>query len=269
MLPLAGTSIPVDPNALARALGEGLHARGLTTREVTATGSAWPRLDRLTIDLTGAQASRALRLPAVHKPAGKGITISEFKLHAGPLLVEQVPVDVQSWLSEATARFSLNDTGALFLTLDRATAGELEVKVAHAALEKGLHALARELAAKHGADVKSTKLELEMPGPRTVLFRVAVVAKVMIMKTTMHLRGRADLDDQLNARLSELSAHGEGLLSSLIESGLRPHLARFEKQTFAIGGLVAGGMRVNQLTISTGETLRLHATLASGGSDRV
>lgn len=266
VLPLAGTSIPADPNALARALGEGLHARGLTAREVQATGSAWPRLDRLTIDLTGAQASRALRLPMVHKPAGKGITIGEFKLHAAPLLVQQVPVDVRSWLSEAAARFSLDDTGALFLTLERAAAGELEVSVAHAALERGLHALAQELAAKQGADVKSTKLELETPTPRALVFRVAVTAKVMIMKATVHLRGRADLDDQLNARLSQLSAQGEGMFSALIESGLRPHLARLENQTFALGGLVAGGLRVNELAISAGETVRLHATLASSAT---
>lgn len=265
MLPLAGASIPADPTTLARALGEGLRARGLNAREIQATGSSWPRLDRLTIDLTGAQASRALRLPTSHEAIGKGITIGAFKLDAAPLLVEQVPVEVRSWLTDAVAEFSKDETGALFLTLDRAGAGELEVKVAHAALEGGLHALARELAGKQGADVKSTKLELETPTPRTLLFRVAVVARMMIMKATIHLRGRAELDDQVNVRLSELHAQGEGLFSALIESGLRPHLARFEKEIFALGELVAGGLRVKELAISAGETIRLHATLASSG----
>ena len=263
MLPLSGSTIPADPATIARALGDGLRARGLNAREIQATGGAWPHLDRLTIDLTRAQASRALRWPTVHRPVGKGITIGAFQLDAVPLLLEEVPVEVRSWLRDAVAKFSKDDTGALFLTLDRAASGEIEVKVAHAALERGLHALARELAAKQGADVKSTRLVLETPTSRALIFRVAVVAKMMIMKTTVHLRGRADLDDQLNVRLSQLEAQGEGLFSALIESGLRPRLARLEKQTFALGGLVTGGLRVDQLAVSAGETIRLHATLAS------
>jgi len=76
------------------------------------------------------------------------------------------------------------------------------------------------------------------------------------------VRGRVDLDDALNARISGLAAEGEGMLSSIVESGLRPHLAKLEKEKLALGSLVAGGLRVSDVSISAGATVRLHATFA-------
>ena len=76
------------------------------------------------------------------------------------------------------------------------------------------------------------------------------------------MRGRVELDDQLNARCTGLVAEGEGMLGSMVESALRPRLAQFEGRTFALGAFVAGGLRLRDVAVRVDDALRLHATLA-------
>lgn len=262
MLPLAGRVLPADHEALADALRAGFAGLGLQPRTVEANGGAWPDVAQLAIDLTGAEASRALRPPAGIDKAGGGIVIEEFTFRAKPLFIERTPTEMNARFSGAQAEFVRDGKGAFFLRLLSAASGEVDVTIAHADLEKALQAAAAEAAGKHGAEVKSAQLQLETPTPRTLVFRAAVTAKVFIMKTTVRVRGRADLDDELNARLSGLAAEGEGMLSSIVESGLRPHLAKLENESFALGGLVAGGLRVSDVAISAGTTVRLRASFA-------
>jgi len=268
MLPLAGAALPTDSTSLALALANGFRLHGLEPRQIRASGDAWPNVEQLTIDLTGAEASRALRPPEHPRPSGGEIAITSFELRAEPIYLEKIPVRILAAFSSAQAAFSQAANGALFLRLLQAASGEVETSVTHAEMERGLLALASEAAAKHGAEVKSTHLELETPTPRTLVFRAAVTAKVFIMKTTVRVRGRIDLDDALNARLSGLAADGDGMLASIVQGSLRPHLARLESQTFALGALVAGGLRVSDVSISAGPVVRLHATFAgtSGGA---
>ena len=105
-------------------------------------------------------------------------------------------------------------------------------------------------------------LEISAPTPRTLDVRIAVMAKVFIMTTTVKVRGRVELDDQLNARLTGLVAEGEGMVAGMVESALRPRLAEIEKRMWALGTLVAAGLRVRDAAVCVDDALRLHATLA-------
>ena len=78
MLPLAGSAVPSTAEELARALDSGLRGCGLISREVTGDER------RLAIDLTGAEASRATRLPVGRERIGPGPEIAEFALNAEP-----------------------------------------------------------------------------------------------------------------------------------------------------------------------------------------
>jgi len=262
MLPLAGRAVPADRQSFTEALRAGFKALGLEPRAVEATGDDWPCLAHLTLDLTGAEASRALRPPGGMEKTGEKMTIGQFSLLAQPLLIEKTPLQIDARFSAAEAEFMRDREGALFLSLLSAGSGELDVTIAHSDLERALHSAAAEAAAKHGAEVKSATLELETPTPRSLVFRAAVTAKVFIMKTTVRVRGRVDLDETLSARIFGLAAEGEGMLASIVESGLRPHLAKVEGEKFALGGLVAGGLRVSDVSISAGPLIQLHASFA-------
>ncbi|MEO6567935.1 MAG: hypothetical protein ABIO94_04165 [Opitutaceae bacterium] len=262
MLPLSGPEQPVDHSSLSEALRSGFQAHGLEPKVVTAVGGRWPKITSLAIDLTGAEASRALRPPRKSEKTGEHLEIETFEFRAHPLSIEKIPVIIDAHFNAAEAEFAQDGKGVRFLQLRSARSGEVDVTITHADLEKALLTVAAEAASKHGAEVKSARLEIETPTPRTLVFRAAVTAKVFIMKTTVRVRGRIDLDDALNAQVSELVAEGEGMLSSIVESGLRPHLAKLEREKLALGSLVAGGLRVSDVAISAGATLRLHATFA-------
>ena len=85
MLPLAGSAVPSTAEELARALDSGLRGCGLISREVTGDER------RLAIDLTGAEASRATRLPVGRERIGPGPEIAEFAsrpIHSWLLVVQ-------------------------------------------------------------------------------------------------------------------------------------------------------------------------------------
>lgn len=266
MLPLAGRAIPADHASLAEALRSGFRSYGVNPRDAQVTGGAWPHVAEIAIDLTGGEATRALRAPSECEKTGAHLEIDTFNLQAHPLHIENTPVTIDAHFSGAKAAFVRDKKGALFLRLERAQSGKVDVAIVHADLEKALQRVASEAAGKHGAEVKSATLELETPSRRTLLFRAAITAKVFIMKTTVRVRGRVDFDEALNARISGLAAEGEGMLSSLVESGLRPHFAKLEQEPFAIGSLVAGGLRVSDVSVSAGATLRLNATFTSAAA---
>jgi hypothetical protein len=263
MLPLASSSAPSDLTELARALDDGLRGRGLIPRKVAATGGVWPRMERLTVDLGGAEASRATRLPTANRTGGPRLQADVVEVVATPVHFEGTPVNVRLHLEDATAEIGQDSEGAFVLTPVQAARGELAMDVSRAALEAGLHTAIAALASQKGADIKSTRLEFDAPTPRRLNFRLSVTAKVFIMTTTVNVHGRIDLDDQLNARISELKAEGEGMMAGMIEGALRPQFARLEQKPIALGALIAAGLRVSDLAVSCDDSLRLRATVVS------
>jgi hypothetical protein len=165
-------------------------------------------------------------------------------------------------LAGATTEFTRDGQGALALALARAAGGEVDLHIFHADLEAGLHAMAAALAKKQGVEVKSTRLDIAAPTSRTLELQVTVTAKAFIMTTTVKIRGKVELDEELNVRFSGLAAEGEGMMGGMVEGALRPRLASFEGRTFALGAFVAGGLRVRDAAVRVDDALRLHATLA-------
>lgn len=256
MLPLAGSAVPSTAEELARALDSGLRGCGLISREVTGDER------RLAIDLTGAEASRATRLPVGRERIGPGPEIAEFALNAEPLLFEKTPVHLRMQLGGVTTEFSRAADGALVLNVARAAGGAVDAHIFRSDLDAAVHALATEAAAKQGVQVKSTKIEVEAPSPRRLVFSVTVTVKAFVMTTTVKLRGEAHLDADLTARLAHLDVEGEGMIAGMVEGALRPQLAKIGARTFALGALVAGGLRVSDAALAVDDALRLHATLA-------
>jgi hypothetical protein len=261
MFPIAGSTPPNHPDELSRALAEGLRAHGLVPQSVQAEGE-WPELKRVAVDLTGAEATTATRLPVAQERIGAGPKIAVFEMDAAPLSFEAIPVHLRVRLASAATEFARAAEGTLALTFASAASGEIDLHILRGDLEAGLQAIAAALAAKQGVEVKSTKLEITAPTPRTLDLRVAVIAKVFIMTTTVTVRGRVEIDDQLNARFTGLGADGEGITAGMVESAIRPRLAKLEERTFALGTFVAAGLRVREVAVRADDALRLHATLA-------
>ena len=83
MLPLAGPQFPESMDELLVALRSGFAAHGVSARDVQARGD-WPELSQLSVDLTGAQFSRATRMEKGASAAPPGVHIEDLSVSACP-----------------------------------------------------------------------------------------------------------------------------------------------------------------------------------------
>lgn len=258
MLPLAGPPLPDSTESLAHALRDGLATHGIAAREIAASGT-WPALDALRLDFTGLSLTRAQRLP-VAKTSNEGrVEVADFALIAEPLRFENSPINLSLRATGAGFAFSQSADGEPMLTLTAAAHGELMLEVSREAIETLLHGLAVEAAREHGVDVKKTRIELTSRSPRELAFRAEVTAKMFIVTAAVTLSGDLAVDDQLEARLSNLRFGGEGMIANAAGGFIRPQLAKLEGRKFPLMAFSLGSIKLRDLQLRGGESLRVSA----------
>ena len=258
MLPLAGPGFPASLETLIAALRGGFAGRGISVRDIRADGE-WPRLAELTIDLSGAQLSRATRPARANTEPQSGVTIARLAIKAAPFYFETTPLHLDFRAQDAGCGFARDDAQDPVLQLTGAGGGSVVVEAQRADLEAALKTLAAEALAKQGADVKSARLELTDRGPRSLGFRAEVTAKAFVMTARVNVTGRLDVDDELNLRVRDLATGGDGMIASLAGGFLRPRFAEIEKRAIPLAAFSFAGVKLHSVRISGGESLRIEA----------
>jgi hypothetical protein len=258
MLPLAGADFPRSLDQFVAALRAGLGKHHVVPRDVCANGD-WPELEKLSLDLTGAELSRTTPiLKSATKPE-PGPFIRRLTIAATPLSFESVPVILDLHADDARcglARIS-EDEASLHILQVKSGAVALEAK--RNDLETCLQKLAADALAKHGAEVKSTHLEFTSHSPRTLDFQARVKAKVFVMNAEIAVRGQLSVDDSLNLRAQQLTADGNGMIASMATTYLRPRFAELEKRVFPLARFSYVDVQLRDICFRGGETLRLEA----------
>lgn len=258
MLPIIAEKFPTTPEELAVALRGGLAARGITAQSLIVEGASLAALDRLGVDLTGAQLTRGLRVSTGGADAGATVKVERFEICGKPLTFEGAPLQVEVEAEQAELRFAGQPAdGALVLA--NATRGSIALSVAREALETLLHQLAKGAAEKQGVEVKKTKLELTSRGPRALSFRCAVTAKLFVMSADLELSGKFDLDEQLNARLSGLELGGDAMITKLAGGFIRPHLDKLEGRVVPLLAFSLEELQLRDVEIATAAGLEIRA----------
>ncbi len=260
MLPLLAESPPTTISELTDALTRGLQEHGIGAREIAAEGAAFPAIDLLRIDLTEAQLTRDFRPPQPSGSSGLSIEIAQFELIGAPIYFEKAALELRFAAERVKSRMEMIDRSGC-LALESAAGGMISVEVARETLEALLHTLAVEAAAKQGLEVKKTNLNFTQEGPGAVAFRAEVTAKVFVMSATLALTGRVAIDDQLQARISDLSLNGDGMVLKLAGSYARPYLDRLEGRVFPLLAFTPGGLQLRNIELTAAATLRVRADL--------
>lgn len=262
MFLLGSADFPQTRDELVASLDEGLRLFGNVAGVQEAEGE-FPRLDRLWVDLSGAQITSALRPSEGVGQREQGITVSVFKVTGDPVRFEQSPIHVRVAGSDVRLAYDRDAGGRPVLVLDAAREGEIEIRVARAELEAILLSLAREAASAHGVSVSDVAVTLRSRGPRSIDFSVAVAASKLFMKTTVTAAGQVDVDDSLNARISNATCDGSGVIGTLACGFIRPHIAKHEGRSIPLMALPLGSVRLRDLTVEAGESLTVHARLSA------
>ena len=258
MLPLAGQDFPTSLETFVAALRNGFAGRGVSVRDVRIDGE-WPRIAELAVDLSGAQISRATRVPQAATEPQPGVSIARLAITAAPLSFETTPLSLDLRAQDAVCAFVRDAGDEPMLQLMSAGSGAVAVEAQRTDLETTLKDFAAAALAKQGAEVKSARLELNDRGPRSLGFCAEVTAKAFLMKARVAVTGHLDVDDDLNLRVRDLATSGDGMIASLAGGFLRPRFAEIEKRVIPLAAFSVAGVKLHGVRISGGNSLRIEA----------
>jgi hypothetical protein len=113
---------------------------------------------------------------------------------------------------------------------------------------------------EHGVTIKDIQVDLKASGPRSVSADVRVKASKLLMSGVVHVRGRADVDDDLVATLSDLSVEGEGVIGTMAAAFLNGRVSKFEGKKVPLMTFSLGDVALRDLKISTKGAIALSAS---------
>ena len=83
------------------------------------------------------------------------------------------------------------------------------------------------------------------------------------MSAALRITGAVDLDDELNARISELDCTGDGAIASVACGILKPQLQQLNGRVFPLMSLPLGEVRLRDVRIMAGEKLSVRLAAES------
>lgn len=267
MFYLGGSEFPATTDQLIVAVTQGL-AMFFTlpsTGAVAKIEGNYPTYSQVAIDLTGAR-SNADKLPPEPKtvdPTKPGVFAIRFEVDAHPLYIRQVPVELTLGAADAHFVYDRDASGTPMLSLAGATDGRVTIAIRKPDLDALVLAGAREAAAKQGVSILELNLALNQIDPRSVAVEVRVKVKKLFVTTTLTLRGKLTIDNELNAVVSELTVGGEGMMGEMAAGAIRPKLQEIDGRSFPLTALSLGQVKLRDVQIQVGETLRVAAAFGS------
>jgi hypothetical protein len=263
MFPLQTDSLPANADSLRAALEDSLRqvVRLPAGEMVVVEDRSYPELNAIRLSLDGATVLDHLP-PRPTPPKGTGqpaLSVLDFEISARPLLVQGASVDLSCRARAVELGQTRDEKGRIVLLLRKAAEGKLEVGLAIADLEALVLTAAKAAAAEQGVSIENVRIELMARTERAVDLLVQVRAKKLFFNAIVRISGRAEIDEQLNARLVGLECTGEGTLGTLACGLIAPHLQRFDGRAFPLLALPLGEVKLRDVRIATGDELRVTA----------
>jgi len=269
VFPLAGKKFPENPDELAGSIREALSQ----VLSIPKNGSAvlvdapkFPAVKKMKVDLDGASV-RAASPPPPPKPSGKrepGISVSQLEVTARPIKYESSKVNVQLKGSGLEFEFAKDKKGAPILVLTDADDGNVDLKIDKADIQSLALAAASAAAKEQGVSIKDVKVNLKSEGKRSVAADVRVDARKLMVSGAVHLKGKLDIDDELNATLSDLECTGEGMVGSVVAKFVQPKIKAYNGRKIPLVAFSLGDVALRDLQIDAKSGL--HITARFGNS---
>ena len=255
MFPLAGKTFPKTADDLTTAIQDAL-ADVLSFPKkgggVKATGGDFPDIKTLKVDLSDATVN-VNDPPPVPKPKGKrtpGITVGQLDVTGHPVYYEKSKADLELKAKGLTFDFAHDAKGNALLVLTDAKDGHVQVKITKADLQAMLLAAASAAAKQQGVTIQELDVNLEATNDRSIAADVRVKAKKMVMSGVINIRGKADIDDDLVATLSDLACTGEGMIGGMAAGFLQGKLKSYDGKKFPLMAFSLGDTTLRDLNIS-------------------
>ena len=267
MLPLAGKKFPDSTDELSDAISSAL----ADVFDLPEGGAAvdlgkgkFPALKTVTIDLDGATVSARKPPP---KPLGTGNRqpgprVEKFNLSAQPIRYEQAKLNLKLTATGLRFDFDRDKKGNPLLVLTDAKGGKVDARISKDDIETLLKEAATVAAKQQGIRIDDLELQLERQGPRSVAAEVRVTAKKMMMTGVIRITGRLDIDDELNATITNLDCSGEGIVGSAAAGIVKKKIAPYNETIIPLIAFSLGDVALRDLKLDVKKDL--HVTAAFG-----
>lgn len=267
MFPLSGKKFPTSTEELDEAITDALtdvFAVSGDKDDVVDVQGKFPSLKSVTIHLDGAQVSAKKPPP---KPLGTGKrqdgpSVSRLELSAAPIQYEQAKLYLTLTASGLKFDFDRDKKGNPLLVLTDAKSGKVDARISKDDIESLLKEAAGVAARQQNIKIEDLDLDLEKVGPLAVAADVRVKAKKLLMTGVIHITGRLDIDDELNATVSDLDCEGEGMIGSAAAGIVKKKLTPYEGVTVPLMAFSLGDVALRDLKIDLKKDL--HVTAAFG-----
>lgn len=237
-------------------------ARVFDLREpaVAIAGGEYPTIDKLSVTLDGAVLRDDPPRPVKgERPTGNNVDVRDFKVAGSGVQVAGGALNLSITGTDVRMNVGEAGDGALVLMLSDAGTGRVEVSTTKAALEKVIGEIAKREAGKHGVTVDGVELSLRQNGPRSLAAEVKLRARKLFLSASIRLSGRLDIDDAMDARLSELKCEGDGAIASVACGVLGPLLEKANGRKLTVVGLPLGNVALRDVRISAADQIELAA----------
>jgi hypothetical protein len=263
MFPLSGKKFPTSADELSASIEDAIRdVFSLPkTAGVSVTGGKFPDLKQVVIDLSGAKLSATEPPP---KPVGvgkrkPGPTVETLEITGHPILYEQTKLDLDLHATGLRFDFDRDKRGGPLLVLAAAEEGRVDAKIKKKDIEAVLLSVASIAAKEQGVTIQDLELDLRSTGPRSVSADVRVKAKKMMMSSVLNLSGSADVDDELNATLSDLNVKGEGIIGGAAAAFLQKHVKAYNGKQIPLMAFSLGDVTLRDLEIELNGSLHVSA----------
>ena len=270
MFPLAGKSFPDSAEDLESAINTALS--DVFTLDGKNSGAhieatKFPNIKTVKINLDDATVS-ANKPPPKPIPTGKhretGPKVEKLDLSAQPIHYEKAKLNLKVNATGLKFDFDKDKKGNPLLVLTDAKTGKVDAKISKADIEYLVTEAATLAAKQQGITIQDLDLDLKSAGPRSVAADVKVKAKKLMMTGTIRLTGQIDIDDDLNATISNLNASGEGIVGAAAAGIVQKKIQPFNGTTIPLMTFSLGDLSLRDLKIDL--TKDLHITASFGNA---
>jgi hypothetical protein len=254
MFPLAGKTFPTSKDELAQQIRDAMNDVLTLPKKgesVVAEGGSFPAVKKLKINLNGASVS-ATEPPPRPRPTGQrepGIEVDQLELSGHPIQYGSRKFDLDLTGRGLRFDFGRDRKGQPLLILADADEGHVKAKISKADIEALALEAARFFAQKQGVKIEDLDLTLTSNGPRSVAAEARVKARKLVMSGVIRIKGKLEVDDELNAIVSDLDVDGEGVVGSMVapvlQKKIRPYNGmRIPLVAFSLGDVILRDVKI-------------------------
>lgn len=264
MFPLFTKTPPASANELRdqlnASLGRALRLRGPA---VHVNAPDFPRIETLTISLDGAALNPNPAPPNfAAKNRGRELQVERLRITGRDVDIRGATAELNLAATKLRLTEARNSDNEIVLLFEGAESGHIEASAAKVAIEALIKTFATQQARAHGVSIERVTLDLRQRDERSIAAEVRVHARKFFVGASVRITAQLDLDESLNARLSNLACHGEGALGTFACGMLSPHLERVNGAEFPLSALPLGQLRAQNVQIAVGDRVSLAADFA-------